>query len=124
MSLLPKKAAIISIATIGLFLMAEGCGSPQSDRSNKGATPAKGQIQAQPARILTNQVGYEPAGAKRAVVQGHAGDTFTAFAVKSYPGAEVVLSGIPIHVGPVAKWKDWDFWTIDWTAVDKEGTYV
>jgi hypothetical protein len=35
-----------------------------------------------------------------------------------------VLTGTPAHVGPVAKWKDWDFWTIDWTTVDKEGTYV
>jgi hypothetical protein len=104
--------------------MAAGCGSRQSDSSNKGASPAQGQVRPQPARILTNQVGYEPAGAKRAVIQSHAGDTFTAFAVKSYPGEEVVLTGTPAHVGPVAKWKDWDFWTIDWTTVDKEGTYV
>lgn len=76
------------------------------------------------AKILTNQVGYEAAGPKKAVIQGHAGDAFTAFTVKSYPDGETVLSGTPTHVGPVRKWKDWDFWTIDWSAVDKEGAYV
>ncbi|HMA54632.1 MAG TPA: glycoside hydrolase family 9 protein, partial [Acidobacteriota bacterium] len=73
---------------------------------------------------MTNQVGYEPTGAKKAVIQGHAGNTFTAFTVKSFPGGEIVLTGTPAHVGPVAKWKDWDFWTVDWTAVGQEGTYV
>ncbi len=89
------------------------CGPRQSDRMPSPRS--------QPARILTNQVGYEPTGAKKAVIQGHAGDAFAAFAVKSYPGGEVVLTGTPVHVGPVAKWKDWDFWTIDWSAVDKGG---
>lgn len=27
-------------------------------------------------------------------------------------------------MGPIAKWKDWDFWTVDWSQVRGDGTYV
>jgi hypothetical protein len=108
------------VSTAGMFLclalglsLAFGCNKPAAVKV-KGAS----------AKILTNQVGYEASGPKKAVIQGHVGDTFTAFTVKSFPGGEVVLSGTPRHDGPVRKWKDWDFWTVDWSAVDKEGTYV
>ena len=89
-----------------------------------GCKPAAVKVKSPSAKILTNQVGYDVGGAKKAVIQAHAGDVFTAFTVKSFPGGEIVLSGTPRHDGPVRKWKDWDFWTVDWSAVDKEGTYV
>ncbi len=89
-----------------------------------GCKPAAVQNRSLDAKILTNQVGYEAAGPKNAVVQAHAGDTFTSFAIKSTPGGETVLSGKLTHNGPVRKWKDWDFWTVDWSAVDKEGAYI
>lgn len=89
-----------------------------------GCKPAAVPNQSQDAKILTNQVGYDASGPKKAVIQAHAGDTFTAFTVKSFPGAEIILSGTPHHDAPVRKWKDWDFWTVDWSAVDKEGSYV
>ena len=112
-----KKASALSVIGVvfAIVVIAAGC-RPTADKTAVSAAPG--------ARILTNQVGYEPGGAKRAVVQGHAGDAFASFAVKAYPGGEVVLTGTPVHDGPVAKWKDWDFWTIDWSAVDKEGAYV
>ena len=119
-----RKSIFNSTAGLVLCLTLAGCGSQKSDQTGTEGQPAQGQVRSQPARILTNQVGYEPTGAKKAVIQGHAGDAFAAFAVKSYPGGEAVLTGAPVHIGPVAKWKDWDFWTIDWTPVDKEGTYV
>jgi len=75
-------------------------------------------------RILTNQVGYEPLGAKNAVIQAGAGETFASFTVKSWPDGKEVLTGTPQYDGPVRKWKDWDFWTIDWSAVTVEGSYV
>lgn len=108
--------------SLGLALATSGCGSPQSGQAGKEG--ARKQAQTQPARILANQVGYDVAGPKKVLVQGHAGDTFATFAVKSYPGGETVLSGTPTHAGPVARWKDWDFWTIDWSAVDREGAYI
>jgi hypothetical protein len=89
-----------------------------------GCKPAAVKNQNRSPRILTNQVGYEASGAKKAVIQAGAGDTFTEFTVKSWPDGEVVLKGAPRHDGPVRKWKDWDFWTIDWSAVDKERSYV
>jgi len=89
-----------------------------------GCKPAAVKVKSLNAKILTNQVGYDSSGPKKAVVQARAGDAFTAFTVKSFPGGEIVLSGMPRHDGPVRKWKDWDFWTVDWSAVDKEGAYV
>jgi len=76
------------------------------------------------ARILANQVGYEPRAPKKAIIQGRAGEAFASFTVRSFPGGEAVFSGAPVHAGPVAKWKDWDFWTVDWSAVTAEGSYV
>jgi hypothetical protein len=103
-------------AVLAFLLISATC-KPTPDRK---ALPAPRPS----ARILTNQVGYGPLSPKRAVVQARAGDTFTSFAVKRYPGGETVLAGAPIHDGAVAKWKDWDFWTVDWSAVTSEGTYV
>jgi hypothetical protein len=115
---------MISAACLGLWIALAACSPPQSNRTVQGDQPAQGTAGSRPARILTNQVGYEPTAAKKAVVQGHAGDIFVSFAVKAYPGGTIVLTGTALHAGPVAKWKDWDFWTIDWSAVDKEGSYV
>ncbi len=118
------KSASRSITCFSIGFLLFSCGSSPSKRTDQGTRAAQGQVQSQRARILTNQIGYEPLGAKKSVIQGYAGDVFAAFTIKSYPGGEVVLTGTPTHVGPVAKWKDWDFWTIDWSAVDKEGAYV
>lgn len=81
-------------------------------------------LRAPVARILTNQVGYEAAGVKRAVIQGHEGDTFETFTVRETGGGATVYSGACRYAGPVAKWKDWVFWTIDLSPVTKEGSYV
>ncbi len=119
-----QKSVINSMACLGLCFALAFCGPQKTDRAGRGERTAQEPAGSEPARILANQVGYEPAGAKKAVIQGHTGDTFAAFAVRSYPGGEIVLTGTPVHAGPVAKWRDWDFWTIDWTAVDKEGAYI
>jgi hypothetical protein len=110
----PRRSVIASIV-LSLTVIFAGCGPRQQ---------AQGQGQSQGARILTNQVGYDPSGAKKAVIQAHAGDEYASFAVKSWPDGRVALSGAPRHDGPVAKWKDWEFWTIDWSEVAAEGTYV
>jgi hypothetical protein len=81
-------------------------------------------VSAEPAKILANQVGYEPAGPKLAVILAHPGDTFSQFTVISSATGDRVLSGLPKHAGPVKKWKDWDFWTIDWSAVGQEGSFI
>jgi hypothetical protein len=79
---------------------------------------------AQTAKVLINHVGYDPAGPKRAVIEGKPGDAFDVFKVKEFETGKEVLSGVPKSVGPVQKWKDWTFWMIDFTPVLQEGTYV
>jgi hypothetical protein len=75
------------------------------------------------AKVLTNHVGYERTGPKRAVVQGKAGDSVSSCALKREGSNETVLALTAKPVGPVKKWKDWTFWTIDFDSFDKEGSY-
>ena len=77
---------------------------------------------AQPV-VLVNHLGYDIAGAKRAVVQGHAGDDVRACALEDATSGAPVLSLKPVTIGPVAKWRDWVYWTLDFTAVGREGIY-
>ena len=81
-------------------------------------------VWSQPVRILVNQVGYDPAGPKNAVVQGQAGDTFDTFTVQELATRTAVLTGKVGSIGPIQKWKDWVFGTIDFSQLDKEGSYV
>ena len=78
----------------------------------------------QSVRILVNQVGYDPAGSKHAVVQGRAGDTFNSFTVREPGNGATVLAGKVRFIGRVQKWKDWVFGTIDFSPVSREGTFV
>ncbi len=75
-------------------------------------------------KILTNHIGYEVTGWKHAVVQGYEGDKVVSFKVINYETEKVVFSGVPQKTGPVYKWKDWQFWTIDFNEVIEEGTYI
>ncbi len=77
-----------------------------------------------PLRILTNHLGYEPGGPKHAVIQGAAGDHVAACSVRNAASDREVLALVPQFVGPVNKWKDWRFWTVDFDTLTAEGTYV
>ncbi|MGB2636326.1 MAG: glycoside hydrolase family 9 protein [Candidatus Acidiferrum sp.] len=75
------------------------------------------------AKILTNQVGYNAAGPKHAVILGSAQDNFAACTLNDARDHSKVLD-IPVqHAGPVKKWRDWNFWTIDFDSFSTEGTY-
>lgn len=122
--------AIVLFLSAALLLPAVSC-KPSSDgaaalpSASSSPSPSSSSTAARPAsRILINQVGYSPLSPKKAVVQARAGDTFTAFKIVRFPDGETVLTGKPSHDGPVAAWKDWDFWTVDWSAVTGEGTYI
>jgi hypothetical protein len=78
----------------------------------------------QSVKILVNHVGYEQDGPKRAVILGHAGDEAAQFKVIDYSTGENVLSGSAIKAGPVDQWKDWYFWTADFSSIKTEGTYL
>jgi hypothetical protein len=75
------------------------------------------------ARILTNQVGYNATGPKHAVILGSAQDQFTSCTLNDARDDHKVLDIPAQHAGPVHKWRDWNFWTIDFDSFSTEGTY-
>ncbi len=74
-------------------------------------------------QILINHIGYELTRSKRAVVKGKAADEAGEFRVVDKASGQVVHRGKAERTGPVHKWRDWHFWTIDFSQFDKEGTY-
>lgn len=74
-------------------------------------------------KILTNQVGYGATGPKHAVVLANSTNHFASCTLNDASDHHKVLD-IPIqHAGAVAKWRDWDFWTLDFDSFTTEGTY-
>jgi Glycosyl hydrolase family 9/Cellulase N-terminal ig-like domain len=74
-------------------------------------------------KILTNHLGYEPNGPKHAVALAKAGEMIANCALKSYKDDQEVL---PLQVkssGPVEKWRDWFFWTLDFDSFSTEGKF-
>jgi Glycosyl hydrolase family 9/Cellulase N-terminal ig-like domain len=74
--------------------------------------------------ILTNHLGYERAGTKRAVVQGTSGDDVRSGALLDADHGERVADCVVTNVGAVAKWKDWRYWTLEFSEVQREGRFV
>ena len=79
---------------------------------------------AQNLKVLVNHLGYEQNAAKRAVILGHAGDVVTGFTVIDTATGKSMLSGTASPAGPVDQWKDWYFWTADFSPVKSAGTYL
>lgn len=88
-----------------------------------GLFPAQ-MLFGQDIEVLINHVGYEKDGPKRAVILGHDGDDVSAFTILDAHSGKKMSSGSTTRVGPVDKWKDWIFWTADFSAMDTEGTYL
>jgi hypothetical protein len=91
------------------------------------------RLSSQTARVVTNHIGYEVSGAKRAVIVADegAGDgkgndrsrAIDSFRLVELDGGRVVLSGKPVWAGPVQKWKNRVFWTLDFSACRIEGNF-
>jgi len=79
---------------------------------------------AQNVKVLVNHIGYEQDALKRAVILGHAGDDVTKFKVIDCATGKNVLSGSAVKVGSVDHWKDWIFWTADFSPIKTDGTYL
>lgn len=74
-------------------------------------------------KILTNHIGYEPSGPKHAVVLGKSGDSISDCGLNDNNTDQQLLS-VPAKVdGPVQKWRDWYFWTLDFDSFSAEGKY-
>ena len=74
-------------------------------------------------RILTNHLGYEVNGPKHAVVLGKAGDKVAGCVLEDNTTDRDVLSLDAKAAGPVQKWRDWYFWTLDFDSFTTEGKY-
>ena len=80
-------------------------------------------LRADEAKILTNHVGYDATGPKHAVILGSAGDQFTACALQDARDHHTALTIPAQHAGPVKRWRDWEFWTVDFDSFSTEGAY-
>jgi hypothetical protein len=80
-------------------------------------------LHATETKVLTNHLGYDPAGPKHVVVLGREADKISSCDLKKYASDQAVLT-LPAHVaGPVKKWRDWYFWTADFDSFTTEGEY-
>jgi hypothetical protein len=80
-------------------------------------------LSAQSVKVLTNQVGYEGNKAKKAIVVADRQLPIPNFQLINTGTGKVVYSGKPVFSGPVNKWKNWRFWTIDFSPYSTEGSY-
>ncbi len=74
--------------------------------------------------VLVNHIGYDQRAPKRAVIRGHAGDEVSAFSVLDSSTGQTVFSGSTERIGPVDHWKDWYFWTADFSSIKNPGNYL
>jgi len=73
--------------------------------------------------VLVNHVGYDVAGPKRAIVQGRKGDTVRSCDVQDAATRTRVLALDPQAAGAVGRWRDWTYWTADFSSLQREGQF-
>jgi hypothetical protein len=71
-------------------------------------------------KIFVDYVGYERAGKKRAVIEAPEDSGLTEFSLVDEDSGGAVFKGKIHRAGHVDNWKDWNFWTLDFS--DFEGT--
>lgn len=90
---------------------------------SRAAENATRSMAPQHPSVLVDQVGYDTAAPKHAIVQGYGGDRFTHFEVVDVRTGRTVLQGKPQIAGQVDHWNDWRYRTIDFSSLDTPGTY-
>ena len=73
--------------------------------------------------ILTNHLGYDAWGPKRAVIQEQLDDEIGPCRLREETSDEQVAELTPQRAGAVKAWGDWIYWTIDFSDVRREGTF-
>lgn len=75
------------------------------------------------SKILINHLGYEPSGPKQAVVLATSGTSVSNCVLKNERD-DTPATSVPVKpAGPVQKWRDWYFWTLDFSSFTTEGKY-
>ena len=74
-------------------------------------------------KLFLNHLGYEPQSSKRAVIHAGADFASTTFRVVRLEDHETVLEGEIRNGGRVNGWRDWHFFTLDFSALTTEGEY-
>lgn len=80
-------------------------------------------IFAQSVKIVTNHVGYEYDGAKKAIVVAEQKIPVTSFQLIDAQDGKTVFTGNAVYSGRVNKWKHWQFWTMDFSSFNTPGDY-
>jgi hypothetical protein len=78
---------------------------------------------AQSVKIVNNHVGYEADQAKKAIVVAEQKIAITSFRLLDAKTGEQVYTGKAVFSGPVQKWKNWQFWTMDFSSCSTPGDY-
>jgi hypothetical protein len=78
---------------------------------------------AQQLKIVTNHVGYELDGAKKAIVVANSKISLISFQLVDANNGQQVYSSSIVYSGPVNKWKSFMFWTMDFSSFTTVGTY-
>lgn len=71
-------------------------------------------------KIFVDYVGYARVGKKRAVIEAPEDSGLTEFSLVDEDSGKAVFKGKIHRAGHVDSWKDWNFWTLDFS--DFEGT--
>lgn len=104
-------------ATFALSCLVWGSSASAQPAATAQAEPS------QPPRVLVDQVGYDTAAPKQAIVQGSGDDRFTAFRIVDVQTGKAVLQGTPRPAGQVDHWNHWHYWTIDFSSLKTPGRY-
>ncbi len=80
-------------------------------------------LHAQQVKIVTNHIGYENIGAKKSIIVSETKIALSDFQLVDANTGKVVFSGKPVFNGKVDQWKNWIFYTIDFTSFVTEGSY-
>jgi len=78
-------------------------------------------------QILLNHVGFDSRSVKRAIIRGAQADVEPKcdldFRVVEVEHGGVRFVGKALYSGPVARWKEWVFWVLDFSALTDEGRF-
>lgn len=74
-------------------------------------------------KVLTNQVGYDSASYKQAIISADSGMNFTSFDLLNAKNDSVVYQGKVVYKGGVDQWNHWKFWTMDFSGFTTPGKY-